>query len=123
MTKPDLCSVRAVGGGLGAEEVWQCTGQRSCMEPTAQGGATTAQGEMVCSKCGRTFRRQGDLKCLLERSKPVEQQKGSVQCTQCHRWLVVLVCTRKLVEAAAETRSFLGRTRDPYWAVFRQDNV
>ena len=26
MTKLDLCSVRAVGGGLGAEEVWQCTG-------------------------------------------------------------------------------------------------
>ena len=29
----------------------------------------------------------GDSKCLLERSKPVEQQKGSVLCTQCHRWL------------------------------------
>ena len=60
------------------------------LEPTAQGGATTAQGEVVCSECGRTFRRQGGLKrhkCILERSKPVEQQRGSVQCIQCHRWL------------------------------------
>ena len=37
--------------------------------------------------------------------------------------LVVLVCTRKLVGAAAKTRSFLGRTRDPYWAVVRQDKI
>ena len=42
MTKPDLCSVRAVGGGLGAEEVWQCTGvggQRVwCALPSGGGG-------------------------------------------------------------------------------------
>ena len=48
----------------------------------------------MCSMCvasvGGLSGDRGDLKthkCLLERSKPVEQQKGSVQCTQCHRWV------------------------------------
>ena len=44
---------------------------------------------VVCTECQRTFRRESDLKrhkCLIERSKPVQQQQGSVQCRTCERW-------------------------------------
>ena len=58
--------------------------------PDSGGGTAAApQGQVVCRECGRTISRQGDLKrhkCLLERSRPVEEQRGSVQCTLCHRW-------------------------------------
>lgn len=50
--------------------------------------AAASQRQVACRGCGRTFSRQGDLKrheCLLERSKPVEEQRGSVQCTMCSR--------------------------------------
>ena len=49
----------------------------------SRGMAATSQGQVVGRDCGRTFRRQGDLKrhkCLQERSKPVEEQSSSVQC-------------------------------------------
>ena len=29
---------------------------------------------------------RGHHKCPLERSRPVEEQRGSVQCTLCHSW-------------------------------------
>ena len=40
--------------------------------------------------CGRSFRRPGDLKrhkCRVEREKPIEKQKVSVQCSRCKRWM------------------------------------
>ena len=45
--------------------------------------------DVVCAVCSRTFRRESDRKrhkCLAERQKPVSEQRGSVQCTQCRRW-------------------------------------
>ena len=50
---------------------------------------SAAQG-VECRACGRSFRRPGDSKrhkCRVEREKPVEKQKGSVQCGQCKRWM------------------------------------
>ena len=35
---------------------------------------------------GAGFSRPGDLKCLAERAKPVEEQSGAVQCEACKRW-------------------------------------
>ena len=58
--------------------------------PDSGGGTAAApHGQVVCRERGRTFSRQGDLKrhkCLLERSRSVEEQRGSVQCTLWHRW-------------------------------------
>ena len=50
-------------------------------------------------------------KCLLERSKPVEEQRGSVQCTVCvaggSEVRVALVCTKEdSMVWRAEARSF-----------------
>ena len=65
---------------------------RSPEESPDSGGGTAAapQGQVVCRECWRTFSRHGDLKrhkCLLERNRPVEEQRDSVQCTLCRRWL------------------------------------
>lgn len=46
--------------------------------------------EIVCSGCGRRFRRPQDHqrhKCTAERAKPLNEQRGSAQCAQCGRWL------------------------------------
>ena len=51
-----------------------------------RGGQSAAQG-VECRACARSFRRPGDLKrhkCRVEREKPVEKQKGSVQCGSAH---------------------------------------
>ena len=61
------------------------------LETDDEGGgvAVASQGQVVCRECGRTFSRQGDFKrhkCILERSKPVEEQRGSLQCVTCQRW-------------------------------------
>ena len=42
-----------------------------------------------CDRCNRSFRCKSDskrYKCLLERQKPVSQQRGAVQCESCTRW-------------------------------------
>ena len=42
-----------------------------------------------CTDCGRGFSRPGDFKrhkCLAERAKPVEEQRGAVHCEACKRW-------------------------------------
>ena len=89
MSKLMLCSVRVVGGGRsrGGLAVHRC--RRPEESPDSGGGRAAApQGQVVCRECGRTFSRQGDLKrhkCLLERSRPVEEQRGSVQCTGVHK--------------------------------------
>ena len=46
--------------------------------------------EVICRDCQRKFRRPGDLKrhkCKGEREKPVQDQKGAIQCSTCGRWL------------------------------------
>ena len=48
-----------------------------------------AAREVACEVCSRTFSREGDKKrhkCLNERSKPVCEQVGSIQCQTCGRW-------------------------------------
>ena len=56
----------------------------------------------MCTTCHRAFRRRGDLvrhKCTEERSKPLCQQAGAVQCPSCQGWfascggLAVHTCT------------------------------
>ena len=44
---------------------------------------------VMCTVCHRSFRRESDKKrhkCLDERSKPISEQKGAVQCSSCLRW-------------------------------------
>ena len=44
---------------------------------------------ILCAECGRRFSWPGDLKrdkCLIERAKPIEQQKDAVQCGGCQKW-------------------------------------
>ena len=58
------------------------------MEDSAAGGVGVSQGRVECRECGRTFSRSGDLKrhkCFDERSKPVQEQRGSLQCPNCER--------------------------------------
>ena len=45
--------------------------------------------EVECSVCSRKFRKESDKKrhkCLEERSKPVCEQRGAIQCANCRRW-------------------------------------
>ena len=45
--------------------------------------------EVECEVCFRKFRRESDKKrhkCLSERNKPVNQQKGAAQCQSCRKW-------------------------------------
>ena len=53
-----------------------------------------AQGQppannVVCEMCSRKFRGESNKKrhkCLVEGQKPVNEQKGTVQCQVCLRW-------------------------------------
>ncbi|XP_062511553.1 uncharacterized protein LOC134187449 [Corticium candelabrum] len=39
--------------------------------------------------CSRTFRRQSDKarhKCMEERRKPIREQQGAIQCSNCFKW-------------------------------------
>ena len=50
--------------------------------------STMSQG-VQCTDCGREFSRPSGLKrhkCLAERAKPIEEQRGSVQCEECRKW-------------------------------------
>ena len=55
-------------------------------------------------------------KCLLERTRPVEEQRGSVQCTLCHRWFMsaggLSVHKRRLCSKELILIPSIGRTRD-----------
>ena len=47
------------------------------------------QEHVLCFKCKRSFRREGDKarhKCTAECQKPICEQRGAVQCTICLRW-------------------------------------
>ena len=62
-------------GGLSGANVWRC--------PVSQ------QGNVVCHVCNRNFSRECDKarhKCIVERSKPIQEQAGAVQCQLCDRW-------------------------------------
>ena len=51
--------------------------------------ASVAVRDVVCEVCARKFRRESDKKrhkCLAERQKPISEQRGAVQCQQCHSW-------------------------------------
>ena len=59
------------------------------IDPPIQSEPITEQ-LVVRSDCDRNFRRPADLKrhkCLSERSKPIHEQHGSVQCEHCQRWM------------------------------------
>ena len=48
-------------------------------------------GAVKCGICGRSFRRESDKKkhkCVVERAKPVWEQRGAVQCRTCHAEVV-----------------------------------
>ena len=48
---------------------------------------TLAAGRgVVCEVCSRSFRREGDKKCVDERRKPVSEQRGAAQCLTCRKW-------------------------------------
>ena len=119
MSKQMMCSVRVVRDGLGADEVWQCKCRRPEESPDSGGGTAAApQGQVVCRECGEPFSRQGDLKrhkCLLESSRPVEEQRGSVQCTLCHRWFRSTGVHRRRLQCTKELKLVpsIGRTCDP----------
>ena len=62
---------------------------------TARGTRPTTQWEsdqprnIQYHECSRWFRRPGDMarhKCWTERSRPVQEQQGSVECQRCHPW-------------------------------------
>ena len=47
--------------------------------------------DLRCEYCDRVFSRPGDKKrhkCLAERSKPVQEQAGSVVCSRCSKWFL-----------------------------------
>ena len=52
--------------------------------------STMSQG-VQCTDCGREFSRPSGLKrhkCLVERAKPIEEQRGSVRCEECGKWFL-----------------------------------
>ena len=65
-------------------------GLESCREMrTLQAHAPVVVRDMLCQVCSRSFRRENDKKrhkCVTERQKPVYEQRGAAQCSQCLRW-------------------------------------
>ena len=65
-------------------------GLQRCGETQAQAvERACAVREVECSVCSRKFRKESDKKrhkCLEERSKPVCEQRGAIQCANCRRW-------------------------------------
>ena len=44
---------------------------------------------MQCGECDKRFHWCGDLErleCVAERARPVEEQRGAVQCSICQKW-------------------------------------
>ena len=55
---------------------------------SGQDGRPDSNTVVQCSECGRKFCRPGDMKrhkCVPERAKPVEEQRGAVQCSVCQK--------------------------------------
>ena len=58
---------------------------------TSSAGTTalTEYNCVICTECGRKFSRPSDKKrhkCLIERAKPVEEQRSAVKCRKCQKW-------------------------------------
>ena len=51
--------------------------------------APVAVRDVMCEVCSRTFRRQSDKarhECIEERRKPIREQQGAIQCSNCFKW-------------------------------------
>ena len=65
---------------------------RSPVRATTRMRGASMQAESVtveCKECGKTFRRTSDRKgyeYLAERTKPVKEQRGALQCSKCQKW-------------------------------------
>ena len=64
-----------------------------CVQPPRQrwivDGQTVTQEYSVMSAAGGSADRPGDMKrhkCAAERARPVEEQRGAVQCSVCQKW-------------------------------------
>ena len=56
---------------------------------SGQDGRPDRNTGVQCGECGRRFCRPGDMKrhkCVAERARPVEEQRGAVQCSVCQKW-------------------------------------
>ena len=40
--------------------------------------------DVMCEVCSRSFKKRH--KCVIEREKPVSEQRGAAQCLQCMKW-------------------------------------
>ena len=59
--------------------------------PAIQQAPSQPPRRVQCQQCERWFSRPGDRarhKCIAERSKPVQEQRGSVQCMRCKNWFL-----------------------------------
>ena len=82
-------------------EVWSHNLEQCDLRQQQQ---SRGERQVLCSQCGRNFRRESDKarhKCRSERAKPVREQAGAVQCVRCERWfrsrggLAVHACRRE----------------------------
>ena len=74
-----------VKNGLGARVVLKC--HETSHNITEHVPTSTVDNRAYCSVCQQTFYWPGDLKrhkCLAERSWPVKEQQGAIQCSICH---------------------------------------
>ena len=74
-----------------SRERWSTTYQGLQNDPSQQEHAEQSQQphQVKCLTCNRCFRRESDKKrhkCLSERAKPIQEQRGAVHCTVCQRW-------------------------------------
>ena len=73
-----------------SREEWWNTYREACTDITHREQHTRQADNWVqCLECSRTFRRESDMKrhkCLAERCKPVHEQCGAVQCSNCEKW-------------------------------------
>ena len=55
---------------------------------SGQDGQPSMNTEVLCGECGRRFCRPGDMKrhkCVVEKARPVEEQREAVQCSVCQK--------------------------------------
>ena len=70
---------------------WRTTYHKALADQCSQQQLRSSQpqSQVLCEGCGRTFRRAGDKarhKCIDECQKPIHEQRGAVQCSNCSRW-------------------------------------
>ena len=101
------------------------------LEDGVAGGVGVFQGRVDCRECGRTFSTPGDLKrhkFLDERSKPPQEQQGSLQCPTCEE-VVYTVQGVKCPQEKTPRQQQLNLLppkegpHDPKCTVDRQDRV